>query len=286
MSFSPGVASQHLLPQKLICRFIYRVSRSRMTWLKNLLIHSFCRLYDINLDEAERSDPRAYVSFNDFFTRALKPDARPTGGDDNSVVSPSDGRLTEFGAIERDRLIQAKGKSYTLTALLGESPELLETFHGGRFATIYLAPHNYHRVHSPLAGLADRGRYIPGKRFSVNAATTNAIDNLYCRNERVAVWVSTPIGYAVVVLVGAMNVSSLTTVLSGEIESGSERLISPDEPVELARGDELGQFNLGSTIVALFPRGTIEWSADLKPGQSVLMGQSLGEVIATTAEHR
>lgn len=281
MSFSPAAASQHLLPQKLICRFIYRISRSRIRWLKSLLIASFCRLYDIDLEEAEQSDPRAYASFNDFFTRALKHDARPVAGTETTVVSPADGRLTEFGVIEQDRLFQAKGKSYTLAALLGESPALLELFHGGRFATIYLAPHNYHRVHSPLAGMADRGRYIPGRRFSVNAATTNAIDNLYCRNERVAVWVSTPAGYAVVVLVGALNVSSLTTVLSGEIPSGPERLISPNPPVGLARGAELGQFNLGSTIVALFPRGSLEWSADLKPGQTVRVGQALGELVTT-----
>jgi phosphatidylserine decarboxylase len=271
-----NAVAQSLLPQNLSGRFIYRVSRSERVWLKNLLIRGFCRIYDIDLREAKRADPTAYASFNDFFTRELKSGARPVACEDDVVVSPADGRLTEFGRL--DRLLQAKGKTYTVASLLAEQPALIDMFNGGSFLTIYLAPHNYHRVHAPVAGLLDRGRYIPGRRFSVNESTAAAIDELYCRNERVALWLSTAFGYSVVVMVGALNVASLTTALSGEIPSGPERVLAAEAPVPLARGAELGRFNLGSTVVMLFPRGTIEWLPTLVPGQKLAMGQALGRI--------
>jgi phosphatidylserine decarboxylase len=275
-----SAVAQSLLPQKLSGRFIYRVSRSRRAWLKNLLIRGFCRIYDIDMREAKLADPAAYASFNDFFTRELKPGARPIAGEDDVVVSPADGRLTEFGRLDEDRLLQAKGKTYTVASLLAEQPALIEMFEGGSFLTIYLAPHNYHRVHAPVAGLLDRGRYIPGKRYSVNESTAAAIDELYCRNERVALWMSTAVGYSVVVMVGALNVASLTTTLSGEIPSGAERVLAAEAPVALARGAELGRFNLGSTVVMLFPRGSIEWLSTLVPGQKLAVGQALGRINA------
>jgi len=276
MRLSPAAAVQFLLPQQLIGRCVYRLARSRRRWLKTLLIRSFLRLYDIDLSEAEVPEADDYPSFNAFFTRALKPDARPLASGDETIVSPVDGRLTEFGTIDADRLLQAKGVSYTLAALLAEQPELLEPLHGGTFMTIYLAPHNYHRVHTPVAGQLDRGRYIPGRRFSVNQTTVNAIDQLFCRNERVALWLSGDTGYCVVVMVGALNVASLTTALDGEILPGPERLISPATPPILARGAELGRFNLGSTVILLFPRGAIAWQDGLAAGQAVRMGQALG----------
>jgi phosphatidylserine decarboxylase len=275
-----SAVAQSLLPQKLSGRFVYRVSRSRRTWLKNLLIRGFRRIYDIDMREAKLADPAAYASFNDFFTRELKPGARPIAGEDDVVVSPADGRLTEFGRLDGDRLLQAKGKTYTVASLLAEQPALIEMFAGGSFLTIYLAPHNYHRVHAPVAGLLDRGRYIPGKRYSVNESTAAAIDELYCRNERVALWMSTAVGYSVVVMVGALNVASLTTTLSGEIPSGAERVLAAEAPVALARGAELGRFNLGSTVVMLFPRGSIEWLSTLVPGQKLAVGQALGRINA------
>jgi phosphatidylserine decarboxylase len=278
MSVSPAAAAQMLLPQKLLGRIVYRLARSERQWLKNLLIRGFCRIYEIDLDEAESRDAHDYRSFNAFFTRRLKPGARPLADGEDVIVSPSDGCLTEFGRLDGSRLIQAKGRYYTLDALLAEQPALIESFRGGSFMTIYLAPHDYHRVHAPIAGRLDRGRYVPGKRFSVNARTAASIDNLYCRNERVALWLSTPIGYAVVVLVGALNVASLSTSLTGEIESGAERLLSSESPPSLGRGDEIGRFNLGSTVVLLFPRSTVEWDTSLVPGQSLLMGQALGRI--------
>ena len=282
MSVSPASAAQVLLPQKLLGRIVYRLARSERQWLKNLLIRGFCRIYEIDLEEAESRDADDYRNFNAFFTRRLKPGARHVASGEDVIVSPSDGRLTEFGRLDGSRLIQAKGRYYTLDALLAEQPELIESFRGGSFMTIYLAPHNYHRVHAPIAGRLDRGRYIPGKRFSVNARTAASIDNLYCRNERVALWLSTPIGYAVVVMVGALNVASLSTNLTGEIESGAERLLASESPPSLGRGEEIGRFNLGSTVVLLFPRSTVEWDASLVPGQSLLMGQALGRIAAAS----
>lgn len=278
-----NAVAQSLLPQKLSGKFIYRLSRSRRVWLKNLLIRGFCRIYDIDMREAKLSEPTAYASFNEFFTRELDAGARPIANDRDAVVSPADGRLTEFGTLDEDRLLQAKGKSYTVASLLAEQPELIDMFTGGTFLTIYLAPHNYHRVHAPVAGLLDRGRYIPGKRYSVNESTAAAIDELYCQNERVALWLSTPLGYSVVVMVGALNVASLTTALSGEIASGAERVLAAEAPIALARGAELGRFNLGSTVVMLFPRGTVEWLSTLVPGQKLTMGQALGRFNAGLA---
>lgn len=179
--------------------------------------------------------------------------------------------------------MQAKGKSYTVDALLAEPPERLAAFRGGSFCTIYLAPHDYHRVHAPVAGRLERGRYVPGKRYSVNERTAARIDGLYCRNERVALWLSTDIGYSVVVMVGALNVASLTTRLTGEIASGRERVLAAGEPLALAAGDELGRFNLGSTVVVVFPRGTVEWLDTLAAGQTVRMGQAIGRIRAAAA---
>lgn len=267
-----------LLPQKLSGRIVYRLSRSRQRWLRNLLIGAFCRLYDIDLSEAAQTDRKAFGSFNDFFTRELRAGARPIAPGDDVIVSPVDGRLTQFGRLDGEHLVQAKGKTYSVEALLAEPAELLASFHGGSFLTIYLAPHNYHRVHAPMAGRLDRGRYIPGRRYSVNETAAERIDGLYCRNERVALWLATTLGYSVVVMIGALNVASLSTALTGEIASGAERVLGSEAPPALAAGDELGRFNLGSSVVMLFPRGSVDWLETLAPGQSVRMGQMLGRV--------
>lgn len=280
---SPGAIALALLPQKLSGRIVYRAARSERVWLKNLLIAGFCRFVDIDLGEAAIGDKNAYRSLNQFFTRELKPGARPVASGDDVIVSPADGRLAEFGRLDGERLVQAKGKTYTLDALLAEPAELIASFRGGSFLTIYLAPHNYHRVHAPVACRLDRGRYVPGKRYCVNAKTTERIDGLYCRNERVALWLSTAFGYSSVVMIGALNVASLATRLTGEIESGRERVFAAEAPPAIAAGDELGQFNLGSTVVMLFPAGTVDWLDTLELGQAVRMGQALGRIRAADA---
>ena len=276
MTLSAGAALQYLLPQRLCCRIVYRLARSQRPWLRKLLITGFAKLYSVDTREAEIEDREAYPSFNEFFTRTLKPGARPLAGSDTTILSPVDGRLTEFGTIDQGRLLQAKGKSYTLAALLGEPPEVIEPFLGGSFLTIYLAPPDYHRVHAPVAGSLRRGRYIPGRRFSVNRTTAASIDEVFCRNERVALWLDSTVGPVVIVMVGALNVASLSTALSGEIASGEPRILSPVRAPALERGAEIGRFNLGSTIVLLFPAGKARWLSSLATGQRLRMGEAIG----------
>lgn len=276
MTLAVGPLIQRLLPQRLLCRFIYVLSRSRSSLIKTPLIAWFQRHYRIDMNEAAIPRLRDYASFNDFFTRALKPNARPVAADDDAVVSPSDGTLTEFGVLSDGRMIQAKGIDYAVTALLGEGSKAAAPFDDGHYATIYLAPHNYHRVHAPAAGSLVRTRYIPGERYSVNRSTASAIAGLFCRNERVVCWFDCAFGPVAVVLVGALNVSSISTVSLGEIISGAAREWREPQPVPYAKGAEIGRFNLGSTVILLFPKGTVRWSGALQTGDAVLMGATLG----------
>jgi phosphatidylserine decarboxylase len=279
MSMPMAVRVQHLLPQRMLCAFIYFVSRCRVRWFKNLLISWFARQYRVDLDEARQSEPADYASFNAFFTRALRDGARRIDSRAGAIVSPADGRLTQIGTINNDRLIQAKGFEYSLAELLGESARDVETFDAGITATIYLAPHDYHRVHTPAAGRLVAMRYIAGRRFSVNATTAQWISRLYCRNERLVCWFEADFGRYAVVLVGALNVSSISTTMTGEIRSGRDFYLPELSSGELARGEEFARFNLGSTVVLAMPRGTAEFISDAQPGRSV----RVGECIATTA---
>jgi phosphatidylserine decarboxylase len=269
---------QHLLPKNLLSACMYRIARSERRWLKAPLIDWFARTYRVDLSEAENPSLDSYASFNAFFTRALKPNARPLAGDDSTVVAPADGVLTEFGTIDDGRLLQAKGRGYSLAELLDDDGSAASELHRGSFLTIYLAPHNYHRVHMPLAGNLVRTRYVPGERFSVSVATAAAIDRLFCRNERVICWFSTPIGPMVVVLVGALNVSSVSIVNRGEIASGAPREWLEDRGLPLARGAELGRFNMGSTVIVLFGAHAVRWAEALRPGAALAMGNAIGRV--------
>jgi phosphatidylserine decarboxylase len=269
---------QFLLPQRALGRIVYTLARSRRAGLKNLLIGGFCRLYGVDLAEAENPDPSSYASFNAFFTRALRPGARPVQGSETTVACPVDGRLTEFGTLTEDRLLQAKGMDYRLADLLDEEPARLERFVGGRFLTVYLAPHNYHRVHLPVAARLERSRYIAGRRYSVNEATASAIERLYCRNERLALQFSTVAGPLALVMVGALNVASLSTVVHGEIASGPSRDLVHAGLPEFARAAEIGTFNLGSTIVIIFAKDAVEWLATLAVGQDLKLGQAIGRL--------
>jgi phosphatidylserine decarboxylase len=273
-----GWLLQHLLPKDAISAVVYRVARSERQWLARPLIGWFARTYAVDLSEAEHPDAGSYRTFNAFFTRALRGAARPVEGDRDTVVSPADGTLTQFGTIEADTLLQAKGRSYSLAALLGESGAAVDALRGGSYCTIYLAPHNYHRVHAPLGGVLERTRYIPGRRFSVSRATAAAIDRIFCRNERVACWFMTAAGPMVAVLVGALNVSSVSTFNRGEIASGVAREWREEPPVAVERGAEIGRFNLGSTVIVLFPPGAMRWDPRLADGMPVVMGMALGRV--------
>jgi phosphatidylserine decarboxylase len=273
-----GSLLQHLLPKDTISAAVYRVARSKRSWLTRPLIGWFARTYRVDMAEADNAALDSYATFNDFFTRALRAGARPLAGDRDTVVSPSDGTLTQFGTIDADTLLQAKGRSYSLAELLGETGAAVDELRGGSYCTIYLAPHNYHRVHAPLAGALERTRYVPGLRFSVSRATAAAIDRIFCRNERVICWFDTAAGPMAVVLVGALNVSSVSTFNRGEIVSGAPRNWEERPPVPVERGAEIGRFNLGSTVIVIFAPGAVTWDARLADGMSIAMGAALGRV--------
>jgi phosphatidylserine decarboxylase len=277
MTSGAGVSLlQHLLPKDLISAVTYRVARSERRWIARPLIRWFTRAYGVDLVEAEHADFDRYPTFNGFFTRALRPGARVIEGGADAVVSPADGTLSEFGTLDADTLLQAKGRSYSLAALLGENGERVDALLGGSYCTVYLSPRDYHRVHAPLDAALTRTRYIPGRRFSVSLATAASIDRIFCRNERAVCWFDTASGPMVVVLVGALNVSSISTFSRGEIASGAPRLWEEPAPRRVARGAEIGRFNLGSTVVVLFARGAVRWDSRLSTGMPLMMGAALG----------
>jgi phosphatidylserine decarboxylase len=281
---------QQALPQRLLGRIVYRISRSRLAWLKAPLIAWFARHYRVDLAEAESADLSAYPTFNAFFTRALHEDARPIDSDPEAVVSPADGRLTEFGAIESGQLIQAKGLHYAVDELLGEQANASADFErsaflaNGRFATIYLAPRDYHRVHMPIGARLLGARYVPGSRFTVNDAAASRIERLFCRNERLVAWFDAEGRTAVLVLVGALNVASIGTVSYGEIPSGKGRQWREHAPVPFAKGAEFGRFNLGSTVILLFEAGAMRFDSALYSGMRLAMGQRIGRLASRRAE--
>jgi phosphatidylserine decarboxylase len=270
---------QHLLPQHALSRLVLRATRIRAVWFKNALIRGFLKLYTIDMSDALQPDPLAYGSFNEFFTRALKPGARPIAPGAGDIACPVDGAISEAGRIEGDRLLQAKGRDYTLTELLA-SRAWASHFDGGSFATIYLAPFNYHRVHMPLRAQLRETVYVPGSLFSVNAVTAAQVPRLFARNERVLTWFDTSYGEVALVLVGALNVGSMATVWAGDITPAARRVVTalPPQQVSLDKGEELGRFNMGSTVILLFQRDRARWHADIRAGASVRLGQSLGSL--------
>jgi phosphatidylserine decarboxylase len=276
MSSPPRVWLQHLLPKNLLSRMVYRIARSRRPWIKDPLIAWYARTYAVDLTEAETADLRAYPTLNAFFTRALREGARPIAGDEHTVVAPADGILSEYGTAVDGRLLQAKGMHYGLAELLGESDAAVTHLAQGAYMTVYLAPPNYHRVHLPIAGSLTRTTYIPGERFSVSLVSAGAIGGLFCRNERVICWFDTLAGEMAIVLVGALNVSSISTARLDEIASGGERRWREQTPVPYARGAEIARFNLGSTVIVLFQAGAVRWRQGLVSTAAVKVGQPIG----------
>jgi phosphatidylserine decarboxylase len=277
------VALQYLLPQHLLSQLAHQVARSELRWFKNLLIGGFVNEFHPDMSEAAEPDAYAYPSFNAFFTRALRAGARPIEGDSNVLLSPVDGTLSQLGRLDGPWLVQAKGHAYTLESLLA-SDAWAPSFHGGAFATVYLAPRNYHRVHMPLAGTLRAAWYVPGALFSVNAATTAAVPGLFARNERlVCVFGEGTLSFALV-LVGALLVGSMATVWHGEVTPRRPRrqvdlpLDAARSPLTLAQGAEMGRFNMGSTVILVLPPQRGEWLADLSAGSAVRVGSKLGEL--------
>ena len=276
-------ALQYALPKHWMSRGIYRLMRSTTPWVRNLTLDIFLRGYDVNMSEAVQSDPYAYPTFNAFFTRALKPEARPIANDDDAFVSPVDGTVSQCGAIDHDRVFQAKGQTYSLRTLLGGDAALADKYRDGSFATIYLAPYNYHRIHMPFAGTVRNTIYVPGDLFSVNASTARTVPSLFARNERLICEFDSPRGPFAMAFIGALHVGSMETTWCGEVNPPPRHKKAPVEIIagrgaSLAKGAEAGRFNMGSTVVIVTPPNFLTWSDTLRPNAIVRMGTRIGTV--------
>jgi phosphatidylserine decarboxylase len=277
-------ALQYFLPKRALSRLIYAVARSEVRWIRNTFLRIFLSVYRLNMAEAVQPDPFAYRSFNDFFTRALRPGVRPIAAEPDVVVSPVDGTVSQCGAIEGDLLIQAKGQNYSLQQLLAGDAEAVAAYRGGSFACIYLAPYNYHRIHMPYAGTAHANIYVPGELFSVNAATARAVPRVFARNERLICEFTTPLGRMAVILVGALFVGSIETVHCGEVNPPPRRGKAPTRIAtglgrQFTKGDELGRFNMGSTVVLLFEPKRVAWESTLVPESTVQLGRPIARSV-------
>lgn len=270
------IRAQHLAPQHALSKLAGRFADSRTPALRDPLIRRFAATYGVDMTEAERP-LGAYETFNDFFTRALKPGARPLADAAQYVLSPADGAVSQLGRIAGGRVVQAKGRDYSVAELLGGNAEDSARFEGGRFATIYLSPKDYHRVHMPAAGTLQQTVYVPGDLFSVNGVTAEGVDRLFARNERLVCLFDGALGRFASVMVGAMIVAGIATVWGGRVQPHGRAVIGEsfaDGP-RFAAGDEMGRFFLGSTVVLLFEPGTVEWAGGIGPGSVLRMGQAL-----------
>jgi phosphatidylserine decarboxylase len=280
------VGMQYLLPHHLLSALMFRATRVRWPPFKDLLVRIFARLFRVNMEEALPSDPTAYESFNAFFTRSLRPSARPISTQRDTLACPADGTLSQIGDIDGDRIFQAKGLSYSLLELVGGRGDWAQPLHGGAFATIYLSPRDYHRVHMPLSATLRETIHVPGRLFSVNPTTTALVPRLFGRNERVLCLFEGEAGPMVLILVGAIFVGSMETVWAGQITRAAGRLPSlvygGNAAIRLEKGEEMGRFNMGSTVVLLLGPGQIEWDPELKPGHSLRMGQRIGRICGPT----
>ncbi|MDD7805378.1 MAG: archaetidylserine decarboxylase [Endozoicomonas sp. (ex Botrylloides leachii)] len=276
--------AQYILPHHLISRAAHCFVESKISWLKNSLIRSAINRFDVDMSEAEEERIEAYANFNAFFTRSLKEGARPFPEDDQAIISPADGTISQIGAIENGRIFQAKGHDYSLIELLGGDVDLSRKFMGGTFATLYLSPRDYHRVHIPATGTLCQMIHVPGRLFSVNQGTVENIPHLFARNERVVNFFDTAHGPMAVILVGAIIVASIETVWAGQITPHKREVKSVDynanqhESIVLQRGDELGRFKMGSTAIVLFGKNQVEWLPHWQAGHCIKMGEALGKV--------
>jgi len=266
---------QQLVPQQKLSKVAGRLAASRHPYVKRTFIRSFAKAYNISLDEYERQSLNAYESFNDFFTRELKEDARTIDATANGIVSPADGIISQLGQIEDHKLLQAKGRHYDVGQLLADSEDG-SYFADGSFATIYLAPSNYHRVHMPFTGTLTKTRYVPGTLFSVNNTTAANVPDLFARNERLVCMFDTKYGKAAVVMVGAMIVAGIETVATGKI-ARTDDIFESDHDMQFTAGEELGRFYLGSTAIVVLPKAAkADWLDSMQANSVVQMGQLLG----------
>jgi len=278
---SLNLVLQYLLPKHILSRLVAKIANCRVSLLKNFIISQYCKFYNIDMSDAFEPNPLNYSTFNDFFTRALKPNARPITDDPKAIISPVDGKIWQIGKVNANQLINAKGKSYTLEQLIADNKDTAQ-FHNGNFVVLYLAPYNYHRIHMPIEGKLRLMRYIPGKLFSVNPKIVNHIPDVFAKNERVVAMFDTAIGPVMMILVGAMIVGSIETKWAGVVTPNKQTdLTSWDyskENIVFERGKEVGSFKLGSTVILLFPEKTVQWDAAFQQNTSIKMGQQLGEM--------
>lgn len=276
------VAMQYILPQHLLTALIWRIARIRQVAVKNFLISHFVDIYDVDVADVKQEVPGDFATFNDFFIRELVAEARPIDADINSIVSPVDGTVSIADVIRGDSIIQAKGIDYSLDDLLATDLEQAKAYVDGTFATIYLAPYNYHRIHAPLDGELLAARYIPGDLFSVNEATVTRVNGLFRRNERLVMHFATSSGPAAVIFVGALNVGSISTPWSGELRPRKNGVVDVLDlsgcATTVRKGDLLGWFNMGSTVILLMPSGTCEWGNDICAGQTLRVGEAIGQL--------
>lgn len=276
------VFMQYIIPQHFISKLIGYLAESEIGFIKNSFIKFFLKNYSINMDEALEKEPFAYKNFNDFFTRALKATSRTIDRDDKSIISPVDGKISQVGLIEDGKLIQAKGIDYSLLDLLGRKKHLAEKFYGGNFATIYLSPSDYHRVHIPLSATLIESIFIPGRLFSVNESTAKYKPKLFTKNERLVCIFKDAEGVEfALIFVGAMIVGSIETIWAGQITPRSKKQQILDMQIAtqtFAKGDEIGRFKLGSTVILLMPKSYVGWKSGIIAGEKVKLGQAIGSI--------
>lgn len=271
------IRAQNLVPQQQLSRVVGKVAASENLIIKNIAIQAFKAQYGIDLSIAQQTDALKYKSFNEFFTRALKEGVREIDTDATSIVSPADGEISQLGTVKAGDVFQAKGQSFSVEKLIGD-PQLAAPFKNGEFATVYLSPRDYHRVHMPFAGTLTETLYIPGELFSVNQTTAENVPGLFARNERMVCLFDTELGRMAVVLVGAMIVAGIETVATGKVKP-SGRVELEHHALALEKGDELGRFYLGSTAIVLFEQNKMNWDAQFKANSVVVMGEALGHTL-------
>jgi phosphatidylserine decarboxylase len=269
----------YFLPHHFMSRIVYRLTRMKSSKLP-FVIKQFSKKFKVNLSEALIQDVTQFKTFNEFFTRELKPDARLIAEGENILTCPVDGTISQFGEISNDRIFQAKGHDYSALELLGGDSDLARPFENGQFCNIYLSPRDYHRIHMPCDGTLTHQIHVPGRLFSVAPFTVKTVPRVFARNERVVALFDTPFGKMAMVLVGAMNVAAIETVWDGLVTPPKGKTISTrtyaDNEVTLGKGEEMGRFNMGSTVILLLENNNLEWDAVLEPEKTVRLGMSIG----------
>lgn len=276
------IALQHIMPQHFLSWIMWKLTRCEYKWFLTLILPLFIRQFKVNMIEAKNPDWKSYTSFNNFFTRELNEDAREICADESAIISPVDGAVSQSGKINTDLIFQAKGHAYSLTQLLGDREDLGKTFKNGQFNTIYLSPKDYHRIHMPVDGTLKEMIHVPGQLYSVNPTTVENVPALFARNERVICLFDTPAGPMAMVLVGAIFVGSIETVWHGEVTPPRHKdirnWIYDEENISYVKGEEMGRFNMGSTVILLYANKKMDWDKELKAEQSVRLGEIIGNI--------